>query len=316
MKNNITVKKIQQNYSSRLHTNSSLISLKLVVKTLTALLCVCWFWRPPQLVALISSFVDSVRMGHLAELVIAFNVFLEKTGVPGPFPSAEQYILVLVGFVICTTSRFLLYQRGQYYKSYNTDQEISALCHHIKELQEVVKTNEHLKLRASVSGGSKGQKPVRIFMEGAFDLMHYGHMNAFRLGASLADNVELIVGVNSSASITECKGNVPYVMSEKYLNMVMEKYSIDYIVHGDDPVIVNGKDVYRHVKSMGKYRCITEGVSTTDIVGRMLLCSTHNKSSSFYTTSSLLRSFAKDSQIKPDGAKVVYIDGTWDMFHV
>ena len=34
---------------------------------------------------------------------------------------------------------------------------------------------------------------VRIFMEGAFDLMHYGHMNAFRLGAALG--TKLVVGV-------------------------------------------------------------------------------------------------------------------------
>lgn len=32
-------------------------------------------------------------------------------------------------------------------------------------------------------------------MDGAFDMMHYGHMNAFRQGRSLG--TELIVGVNS-----------------------------------------------------------------------------------------------------------------------
>ena len=38
----------------------------------------------------------------------------------------------------------------------------------------------------------------------AFDLMHYGHMNAFRLGHSLGD--ELVVGVNSDETILKCKG--------------------------------------------------------------------------------------------------------------
>eukprot|EP00941_MAST-03F_sp_MAST-3F-sp1_P003963 g3963.t1 len=166
-------------------------------------------------------------------------------------------------------------------------------------MEDNLRQAELLATRESVTQGVKDGRPIRIFMEGAFDLMHYGHMNAFRLGASLAPNVELVVGVNSSKSILECKGcspcmsdeerlsavrgcrfvsevvpDVPYVMSEKYLNFIMEERQIDYVVHGDDPVIVNGKDVYAHVKEMGKYRSIprTEGVSTTDIVGRMLLC--------------------------------------------
>ena len=29
---------------------------------------------------------------------------------------------------------------------------------------------------------------IRIFMDGAFDMMHYGHMNAFRLARSLASS--------------------------------------------------------------------------------------------------------------------------------
>lgn len=49
--------------------------------------------------------------------------------------------------------------------------------------------------------GNKHEKKtqVRIFMDGAFDLTHYGHMNAFRLGRSLGSY--LVVGVNSDESI-------------------------------------------------------------------------------------------------------------------
>jgi ethanolamine-phosphate cytidylyltransferase len=78
---------------------------------------------------------------------------------------------------------------------------------------------------------------------------------------------------------------------------------------------------------MGKYRSIprTEGVSTTDIVGRMLLCTKEHHaagtspdceaSSSFYTTSSLMQAFSADAAPRAPDARVVYIDGTWDMFH-
>ena len=45
---------------------------------------------------------------------------------------------------------------------------------------------------------------MRIWKDGVFALMHYGHVNAFRQGRSLGDY--LIVGVNSTASITACKG--------------------------------------------------------------------------------------------------------------
>jgi cytidyltransferase-like protein len=43
----------------------------------------------------------------------------------------------------------------------------------------------------------------RILLEGAFDLTHYGHMNACRLAKTLGG--KLVVGVNSSATITTAK---------------------------------------------------------------------------------------------------------------
>eukprot|EP01047_Picozoa_sp_COSAG01_P011052 COSAG01_NODE_480_length_16473_cov_655.154208_4_plen_127_part_00 len=67
----------------------------------------------------------------------------------------------------------------------------------------------------------------------------------------------------------------PYVMDDAYLDMIFERYKIDFVVHGDDPCIVDGKNVYENAISRGRYCTIprTEGVSTTDIVGRMLLFS-------------------------------------------
>ena len=51
------------------------------------------------------------------------------------------------------------------------------------------------------------QREVRIWMDGAFDMMHYGHANAFRKGRALGTH--LIVGVNDDESILRCKGAPP-----------------------------------------------------------------------------------------------------------
>jgi ethanolamine-phosphate cytidylyltransferase len=113
-------------------------------------------------------------------------------------------------------------------------------------------------------------------------------------------------------------------------------------VHGDDPCIVDGKDVYATAKQAGKFQTIprTEGVSTTDIVGRMLLMTKehhyHNSQSDetleststatpatqwlgnqskFLTTSRMLQLFSAGVQAPTKDMRVVYVDGAWDLFH-
>ena len=52
-------------------------------------------------------------------------------------------------------------------------------------------------------------------------------------------------------------------------------YGCKYVVHGDDITSdSNGDDCYRFVKAAGRFRVVkrTPGISTTDLVGRMLLC--------------------------------------------
>ena len=48
------------------------------------------------------------------------------------------------------------------------------------------------------------KRPVRVWLDGCFDLMHLGHANAFRQAKKLGDI--LIVGVNSDKDILHYKG--------------------------------------------------------------------------------------------------------------
>lgn len=218
----------------------------------------------------------------------------------------------------------------------------------------------------------KNNKPIRVYMDGCFDMMHYGHCNALRQARALGD--QLVVGVVSDAEITLNKGppvtplhermimvsalkwvdevipDAPYAITEEFMKKLFDEYNIDYIIHGDDPCLLpDGTDAYALAKKAGRYKQIkrTEGVSSTDIVGRMLLCVRERPSSESQNHSSLQRQFSHGhSQKSEDGggsgsgtrishflptsrrivqfsngkgpgpaARIVYIDGAFDLFH-
>lgn len=133
----------------------------------------------------------------------------------------------------------------------------------------------------------------RIWIDGCFDFSHHGHAGAMlqarRLGSSL------LVGVHSDAAILANKGptvmtlaercaaveacrwstrsipHAPYVTSLPWIS----HYGCQYVVHGDDITSdADGEDCYRFVKAAGRFKVVkrTSGISTTDLVGRMLLC--------------------------------------------
>lgn len=193
---------------------------------------------------------------------------------------------------------------------------------------------------------------VRIWMDGVFDLAHFGHANAFRQARSRG--TYLVVGINDDESTTRCKGaplmsederaaavagcrwvdqvvcNVPYVMDDEYVAKMLEEHRIDYIVHGDDPCIVDGRDVYEVAKKLGKYRNIsyTEGISTTEIVRRVLAAGApatdprlepHEPPSAhshFLLTTRMLAEASPLSRGRGSVPRcIVYIDGGFDLFH-
>jgi len=171
----------------------------------------------------------------------------------------------------------------------------------------------------------------------------------------------LVAGVHSDAEIIKNKG--PPLMNEeeryeairacKWVDEVVEdapyqtqietldEYNIDYCAHGDDiTTMADGTDCYALVKEAGRYKEFkrTQGVSTTDLIDRMLVCidameahaegvptalassseervkSALTKGSDFIATSAKIAQFSNNATPQ-EGDTIVYVDGAWDVLH-
>eukprot|EP00039_Didymoeca_costata_P004188 m.71889 g.71889 ORF g.71889 m.71889 type:complete len:383 (+) comp12284_c0_seq1:100-1248(+) len=205
----------------------------------------------------------------------------------------------------------------------------------------------------------KSKKEIRVWVDGCYDMMHYGHANSLRQAKKMGTT--LVVGVHSDAEITRVKG--PPLMNEEeryaavrackwadevvtdvpYTTTVetLDKYNCDFCVHGDDLTTdENGVDSYRFIKEVNRFKVCkrTAGISTTDLVGRLLLrrrgddpvtneqkqqrtkefsespCVT--KVSSFLPSTRKILQFIEGSRERKKSDKCVYIDGGFDIFHI
>jgi ethanolamine-phosphate cytidylyltransferase len=131
----------------------------------------------------------------------------------------------------------------------------------------------------------------RIWIDGCFDFFHHGHANAILQARSYGD--ELYIGVHSDEEILKNKGptvmtlkeraaeieankwttkvilNAPYVTQPEW----MDRYGCKYVIHGDDITTdADGNDCYGIVREQGRLKLVkrTEGVSTTDLINRLL----------------------------------------------
>jgi ethanolamine-phosphate cytidylyltransferase len=82
---------------------------------------------------------------------------------------------------------------------------------------------------------------------------------------------ERVAATNACRWVTKSVPHAPYVTSLPWIS----HYGCWYVVHGDDITSdAGGEDCYRFVKAAGRFLVVTRtpGISTTDLVGRMLLC--------------------------------------------
>jgi len=125
---------------------------------------------------------------------------------------------------------------------------------------------------------------MRVYVDGVFDLFHYGHVRMLKRARELGDT--LVVGVVTDADAQSYK-RVPLmslaermemVQSCRYVDEVVEaqltldqaflhKHHIAVVVHGDDS---QQDEFYAVPLAMGimRYLPYTQSVSTTDIIQR------------------------------------------------
>lgn len=232
----------------------------------------------------------------------------------------------------------------------------------IKKVTELQDLNQNTVTTTQQQNEKK--KPIRVYVDGCFDIMHSGHYNALRQAKKLGDI--LVAGVHSDEEILRNKG--PTVMKDeeriklvkacKWVDEVafgvpysptvalLDSLNVDFAVHGDDmPTNAEGKSAYDEVIQAGRCKIIkrTEGVSTTTLVGRLLMMTREHHmpdstaetpiptnvvpiESGFLPTSQRIYQFSNFSDSskrllynsnpgkKPQ--KVVYVDGAFDLFHV
>lgn len=138
-----------------------------------------------------------------------------------------------------------------------------------------------------------GDRPVRVYADGIYDLFHFGHARSLEQAKKLFPNTFLIVGVcndelthrlkgrtvmngkERAESLRHCKWvdevveNAPWIVTEEF----MVEHNIEFVAHGDDIILdENGEDIYKFVKEKGHYKTIqrTEGISTSDIILRIV----------------------------------------------
>ena len=91
----------------------------------------------------------------------------------------------------------------------------------------------------------------------------------------------------SVAAVDACRWTTLSVPCAPYVTSIpwIDHYGCFYVGHGDDITSdASGEDCYRYVKSAGRFAVFkrTPSISTTDLVGRMLLCTKTHHIKSFY----------------------------------
>ena len=142
------------------------------------------------------------------------------------------------------------------------------------------------------------------------------------------------------AAVRACKWVDEIVVDAPYVTQleIMDAYGCELCVHGDDiSTTADGSDSYAAVKNAGRFATVkrTECVSTTELVGRMLLMTRDHHipseisqeiSRSPYTnggvcsrlmpTAQRIAQFsARTREFDPSNDRVIYVDGAFDLFH-
>ncbi|KAG6488559.1 hypothetical protein ZIOFF_049805 [Zingiber officinale] len=137
------------------------------------------------------------------------------------------------------------------------DHEVSAKAELVGHKVDAEFEPEANKKDAKQAEAGEGDRPVRVYADGIYDLFHFGHARSLEQA--------------KKAWVDEVIPDAPWVITQEFL----DKHKIDYVAHDSLPYADAsgaGKDVYEFVKAAGKFKETkrTEGISTSDLLMRIV----------------------------------------------
>lgn len=174
---------------------------------------------------------------------------------------------------------------------------------------------------------------MRVFIDGCFDIFHYGHANALQHAFQMASS--LVVGVVADEYIAQYKAppvmtleerclmvesvkwaddvlqGIAHTVDDDFTARLMNDHGVQLVVHGDDDTTLpDGTDAYAGPKNAGIFWAFprTPGISTTDLVRALLTNTT--------IPASPLSLVVPVWTPPPSDTPTVYVDGAFDCFHV
>ena len=180
----------------------------------------------------------------------------------------------------------------------------------------------------------------RIWVDGCFDMGHFGHGNLLRQAKELGGII--VCGVHSDEEIKKHKNRAPILTEDERYNLVkgfkwvdevvkgvpyittletLDKYECALAVHGSDiSSAKDGSNTYQAIIDAGLYQEVprTQGISTTKLIKRVLGdftdVSPYTGNSLLFSTSRIF-DYCKGNVRAKDTDCIIYVDGCFDLYH-